>query len=253
MFKIHVGVRGITPLSPSQINDETYGAKIPNEVKKKYDIEKISAWYKIAPKEAAEWEASVKAWRDAQDRFCVPHRVIWGSLLRAAGTKRLDIGRARKTSGAEVLVIGANLNENNALLLDGKGKPARDYAVETEYVRRPARTGAYVKTAWPVFFPWGCNFTLLMDQGAGYQQFLDLVYYSVAVSGWCYGWGDRRPEKRKRTYGRFEVTKFEFEGYKLPGWSPPEVSALRVFDEAGEDEEKGKRGKKSDKKEAAGG
>ena len=180
-MKPEIVVFRITGLSPLLQNNPANFIGVDDEAgittgKKKYDDAE---------------EARLRLYVDREGCFYHPAEAFTKSMIKAVTGKKF--GKLYATSAVKGAVFIA---EPNVTILDGKGKPAKEYEID----RRPVVIGSSrALRCRPKWSPWKMRLALEIDTAIlAPQQVLE----ALSLAGRIIGIGDYRPEK-SGGFGRF--------------------------------------------------
>lgn len=138
-------------------------------------------------------EAKLRVYLDPEGSFCHPCESFTKAMVKAVAGKKF--GKMFATAAIKGSVF---ITEPFALILDEKGKPAKDYAID----RRPVVIGkSRVLRCRPCFHKWQMKIAFEIDTAIVQPSH---VRESLALAGRIIGIGDYRPEKGGG-FGRFRV------------------------------------------------
>lgn len=146
--------------------------------KKKYDDEE---------------EARLRVYKDADGDFAHPAESFPKALVKAAAGKKIN-----KAHATQLIKAGVFIAEPYCKILDAKGKPIKNYAID----RRSVVVGkARVLRCRPCYSHWRMEVPLEIDMAILSKE---IVKEILMLAGRFPGIGDYRPEKGG-AFGRFRV------------------------------------------------
>jgi hypothetical protein len=138
-------------------------------------------------------EAELRVYRNMDGAFVHPSESFVKAMVRAVTGKKFG-----KLSAPGVIKGSVFLAEVSCLIEDGKGKPAKAYAID----RRPCVVGkARILRCRPCWSPWAMKLALEVDAAIISRK---MVLDALSLAGRVIGIGDYRPEKGGG-FGRFRV------------------------------------------------
>jgi hypothetical protein len=149
------------------------------------------------PRQAAE----KAAYKDGEGRFYFPGAAI-SRLLREAGGAHKQKGSRKSVKfivPAAVLVL-----DDAVVIMNGDGKPAKDFEVDSRPVVIPATRGRVMRHR-PRFDKWSAKFQVRVNEAVLGP---DVVHKLLTEGGEQIGIGDFRPEKGG-PFGTFRVVVWE--------------------------------------------
>jgi hypothetical protein len=150
-------------------------------------------------------EAAAKAYRLPSGDLCMPTVMLFQSMIEA-GKLLNDPDNPRRRISYKIAAALFPPAAEGFPLLNGKGKPLRDYAID---VRRAVVQGSGIQRARPrIEIPWSVKFAMGFDADLVSG---DVLYMVLATAGKQVGVMDYRPQK-KGPYGRFQVDSFDVVG-----------------------------------------
>lgn len=143
-------------------------------------------------------EAELGTYLDDEGELVFPTIAVRNALYAAASGRKIRVNGTRTARSGLAGVIPTS---EFMPLMNGDGKQATDFEVDTRFVRVPPRTGARVPRSRPKFSPWSLEFEIDYD-----ENLIDArsIAELAEIAGKTVGLGDYRPEKAG-TFGRFEV------------------------------------------------
>lgn len=182
--KIHVKIRGLSPLLMNRLNPEDLKSSGPEQRGKKYDSEE----------EARKAAYITKV--DGEEQLYIPNRWLYSMLVKAGARYREKGKRASLSS----LLAGTIRIEPEEILLGQS-----DYEID----ERPVRIGTAKVLAWrPKIKEWAVEFDIIYNKtwiSANTAAKLETILADGAVR---LGIGDFRPQ-HKGWFGTFAVEDFE--------------------------------------------
>jgi hypothetical protein len=153
---------------------------------------------KLTPEQAAE----KSAYRDPDGYLVVPALNIMACLIAAARPVKLPRGTGFRP--ADVIKGSVRVAPQLPRLLDAKGKPMKDFVVDSQWVRNPSTGGKMPCHRARIELPWRMKFDLKWNEliYAVHPDVIKDVLKRAENTGLC----DYRP-----MYGLFEATKVEVE------------------------------------------
>ena len=145
-------------------------------------------------------EAAIRTYKNADGLFVHPTAAFRSGILVAAG------GRKIGKKAARTIIAGALFpSEAEAILLNEKGKPIKEYTI---HKCRVVVNGRAVMRCRPMFWPW--SLLLAMEVDRDLIANLALVTDVLNLAGRIVGIGDNRPDTSKGktgvgTFGRYSA------------------------------------------------
>lgn len=188
MKRVHVEIRGITPLLINRFDEGAEQSKPSRRV--------------IVENRDPREEATKKAYIAKDGTFYFSAFSIPNSMGNAGASHKLKGSR----KSARFIVPSAIRIESDAITIMNGNGPAKQFEVDARPVTIPATKGRIMRYR-PRFDEWGAQFDLLVNDDL---MSVELAHKLLEEAGQTIGIGDFRPEKRG-PFGTFRVTKFEEE------------------------------------------
>lgn len=188
-----------------------YGEDVPENIKKE-GIKDLKGWYELRRNEAAEWQAEMGAYRNADGYFIIPREVLWSCFIESCSGYKLKVG-GKNSAANKFYASMVSIREPEIVLLDvSTGKPLKKFgSLWTTFVRIPPRTGSRVLHTRGIVYPWKAEFIMDADDLCTRDQLNTVENILDQSSGRFFGIMSARPQLKKFNYGRFEVSSFDIE------------------------------------------
>jgi hypothetical protein len=146
-------------------------------------------------------QAEESAYRTPDKKLYHPGASI-SRMLREAGSSHKQKGSRKSLK--YIIPAAVRLKEDAMILLDGKGKPLKDFEVDSRPVTIPATKGRIMRHR-PRHDTWKICFSLVINEDVLAPETIQML---LTEGGQRIGIGDFRPEKGG-PFGIFQVTKWE--------------------------------------------
>jgi hypothetical protein len=146
-------------------------------------------------------EAAIRLYKNAKEENIFLTDGFRAGILTAAAGRKINKKAAKQTLAGSVFPV-----EPDFLILDDKGKPAKEYEIDK---RRVVIGKSGVLRCRPRFSPWQANLPLEIDRD--FITNLDLVTEILNIAGRIVGLGEMRPDTSKGksgvgSFGRYRAT-----------------------------------------------
>lgn len=145
-------------------------------------------------------EAAIRVYKNDEGQFVHPTAAFRSGVLVAAGGRKITKKAARAVLAGSIFPA-----EMEAILLDEKGKPIKDYKI---HKCRVVVGKSGVLRCRPQYFPWSLKLAVEVDRD--FIPNLDVVTEILNIAGRICGIGDNRPDTSKGksgvgTFGRYKA------------------------------------------------